>query len=110
MSVNLPVSVEGATAPQLAIQFAIVNDGTSPLDANALFGASELWINGVPVRDWPFLANNGIRDPSPVPPGRAMSLVLGLGNLFEKPGTYTVSWSIPGYKAADITLRVLSSN
>jgi hypothetical protein len=107
MSVSEPVAIEGSTA-HIELYFAIVNDGNEPIDANELFALSDLSINGVPFGGWRITAGNGPRSAGPLQPGDALRLNFELGKYFEKPGVYTVSWSGPGYKASDITFRVLA--
>ena len=106
LSVNEPIAIEGHTE-NISIAFAIVNDGDAPIDANRLFEQSQLSINGVPLPGWGLMAGNGPRSRSPVKPGAALRLGYQLGQYFAKPGIYIVSWSGPGYKANDITFRVL---
>lgn len=106
ISVNEPVFIEGHLET-LQIFFNVVNDGTTVAKPN--IEASHLYVNGVEPQDWSFVINNGLRARyyDGLPPGEVLRIGYGLGRYFEKPGIYKVGWSGPGYKAPEITFRVM---
>jgi hypothetical protein len=85
------ISVQNPVFPKiraydLAITFAIVNDGRTPV--NPGLGSSRLSINGVELHDWHMIVANGPCTSfcEALPPGRTLLFSKGLGNYFKKPG------------------------
>jgi hypothetical protein len=106
ISVNEPVFIEGHVET-LQIYFSVVNDGTTV--ANPEVRLSHLYINGVEPQDWTWVISNGPRSEYfwALPPGQVLTFTYGLGRYITTPGIYKVSWSGPGYKTSEITLRVI---
>ena len=71
-------------AYDLAITFAILNDGRTPV--NPGLGSSRLFINGVELHDWHMIVTNGPCTSfcEELPPGRTLLFSKGLGNYFQK--------------------------
>jgi hypothetical protein len=106
------ISVQNPVFPKirandLAITFAIVNDGRTPV--NPGIGSSRLFINGVELHDWHMIVTNGPCTSfcEALPPGRTLLFSKGLGTYFQKPGVYTVRWEFQNFRTFDLTLRVL---
>src|ERR1035441_9439450 len=106
------ISVQNPVFPKnraydLAITFAIVNDGRTPV--NPGLGSSRLFINGVELHDWHMIVTNGPCTSfcEALPPGRTLLFSKGLGTYFQKPGVYTVRWEGQNFRTFDLTLRVL---
>ena len=106
ISVQNPVFPK-SRAYDLAITFAVVNDGRTPV--NPGLGSSRLFINGVELHDWHMIAINGPCTTfcEALPPGRTLLFSKGLGNYFKKPGVYTVRWEGQNFRTLDLTSRVL---
>jgi hypothetical protein len=108
ISVQQPVfQVAGIAALQMS--FAVVNDGSSAVNPN--IEASHLFINGVEPQNWSFIIGNGLRTPDfkLLPSGGILSFGYALGDLFLKPGTYTVRWESANFKSADVVFRVVAT-
>jgi RNA polymerase sigma factor (sigma-70 family) len=89
------------------INFTVVNDGNKTIDPE--IGASELLVNGKPVKDWAFIIANGPRDDrwKALPAGDCLEFGSGLGDRFETPGIYRVQWKGKAFQSAEIVFRVL---
>lgn len=106
ISIPKPVFPHNRT-DDLAISFAIVNDGHSAVNPGV--GSSRLFINGVELVDWHLIASNGPGTSffEALPPGRTLMFGKGMKKYFEKPGVYTVRWEGQNFRAPDMTFRVL---
>jgi len=91
----------------MQIQFAVVNDGVSTVDAQ--IAASRLLINGVQLKQWPFIIGNGGRGSyfNALPPGKAYRFGYVLGEYFRKPGIYIVRWEGANFRSRELAFRVL---
>ena len=106
MSVPQPV-IPKNRVNDLTLSFAIVNDGDSTV--NPSVAKSHLFINGVELKQWEFINTNGphtTRDTA-LPPGKTLEFSCGCGQYFSKPSVYTLKWYGDGFKALDLTFRVL---
>jgi hypothetical protein len=91
ISVNQPVFVGGWTA-NLQINFTLVNDGATTI--NPEIGSSEIIVNGKTWADSSLIFGNGPRDHrfTELPPKDYLLFGYALGERFNEPGIYKVSW------------------
>jgi len=91
----------------LKIEFTIVNDGTRPIEPG--IAGSRIIINGQELGDSAGILGNGPRDArfTALPPGSHLRFALRLSDHFQAPGTYRVSWRGEGFRAPEISFRVL---
>ncbi|MGB7759183.1 MAG: hypothetical protein WBL61_05095 [Bryobacteraceae bacterium] len=92
----------------LQVTFAVVNDGQTTVDPGA--DSSHLYINGVEPIGWHSVLHNGPRTLqfTSLAPGEFIEFSPLLGSsYFNQPGTYTLRWEGPHFKAPEITFRVM---
>jgi hypothetical protein len=91
ISVNELVFIAGSTA-NLQIYFTLVNDGAATIDPE--IGASEIIVNGKTWADSYLIFGNGPRDNrfTALPPKDYLLFGYALGERFNEPGIYRVSW------------------
>lgn len=96
---------------RLQINFAVVNDGTTSVNAQRMSGSSRLFINGVELREWSLIVNNGGRGGQcfALSPGEHCSFSYLLPRYFRKPGVYVVRWEAQAFRASELTFRVLGA-
>ena len=106
ISVSHPVFDKGVTGDPFMIHFALVNDGDKTINPDV--ESSRLLVNGKDLKGWDFIIANGIRDDSwyALPPGDYLAFGYALGERFEKPGVYKVSWKGKGFASNEIVFRV----
>lgn len=107
LSFSQPLFQEGRTE-HLMLSFAAVNDGTSTIDPE--IRESRVFINYVEWTGWRWTSMNGPRDADTVHgvrPGGFLMCTCALGELFSKPGTYTLRWEGELFRPQNTTLRVL---
>jgi len=109
MSVQNPV-IPKNRINDLTLTFAIVNDGDSTVNPGV--AKSHLYINGVELKQWEFINTNGPHTTrhTALPPGKALEFSCGCGQYFSKPGVYTLKWYGDGFKASNLTFRVLAGD
>ena len=89
------------------MHFALVNDGDKTL--NPEIESSELLVNGKQLKDWAFIIGQGPRDDrfAALPPGDHLLFGYALGDHFQKPGIYKLSWKGKNFQSSQIGFRVL---
>ncbi|HYP05379.1 MAG TPA: hypothetical protein VER03_04020 [Bryobacteraceae bacterium] len=102
--------IRGGEVERLQITFGVVNDGTTPVNAQRMSGSSRLFINGVELREWSLIVNNGGRGGQcfALRPGQDCSFSYSLARYFRKPGIYVVRWEAPNFRASELTFRVVN--
>ncbi len=93
----------------LVIEFTIVNDGDRPVDPG--IAGSRIIVNGNELRDSALILGKGPRDArfTSLPPGDHIRFTSKLGDLFQAPGTYHVTWRGDLFLAPEVSFRVLPS-
>jgi hypothetical protein len=106
MSVSHPVYVLGQKEPFM-LHFAIVNDGTGPVDPE--IQSTKLLINGKEWKDWDFNIGQGPRDNRFFFLGARDHLNFGLkfNEQLKEPGIYKLTWKGKDFQAPDVVFRVL---
>jgi hypothetical protein len=91
----------------LVVEFTIVNDGPQTIDPG--IAGSRLIINGKEIEDSGLLLGNGPRDArfTALPPGDLIRFTTRLGDQFQVPGTYHISWRGSQFRTLEIPIRVL---
>src|SRR5262245_27648963 len=107
ISVNRPVVDKEVMGDPFVVYLALVNDGD--MVVNPDLGSSQLIVNGKELKDWPFIVGQGPRDArwEALPAGDYLSFAYALGERFEEPGTYKVSWKGKGFQSPEIVFRVM---
>jgi hypothetical protein len=109
---NHALYTEGWTN-DMVIEFAVFNDGNAPVAANPCIDRSTLLINGAQLTgkdlEWfSFNLVNGPRSPDPLPAGNGTGVSKGgFGQLFQKPGVYTVIWKSDCFESQPVFFRVM---
>lgn len=110
ISVSQPVFVSknDTVAGIFQINFTIVNDGDKTIDPE--INSSKLLVNGKELKDWEFLVSNGPKDNrfKALPPKDFLLFGMGLGDRFEEPGIYRVSWQGKAFQSNEIVFRVVA--
>ncbi len=109
VSINEPLHQEGWTR-NLLIHFTLVNDGNATLDPE--IDSSKIIVNGVEIENSAFILGNGPRSPewNALPPGRSIQFAKAMGDYFERPGIYRVSWKGENFETRAIEFRVMPRN
>lgn len=109
ISVNKPIVERGAAGDPFMMHFALLNDGDKTINPRPEVESSQLLVNGKELKDWSFIVANGIRDKrwEALPPGDYLTFGYSLGNYFDKPGTYKVTWKGRGFESAAVVFRVV---
>jgi len=106
LSVNHPIFRAGQTK-ELRIEFTLVNDGDKVMDPK--IPESRIVINGKELSDSRMILGS-FQDGTRVkglPPGESVQFDCLLGDRFEEPAIYRVSWKGAGFQSSDIVLRIL---
>jgi hypothetical protein len=92
---------------ELVVEFTIVNDGPRPIDPG--IAGSRIVVNGKELPDSARILGNGPRDArfTSLPPGDHLRFTSRLGDQFQAPGTYHVSWRGDAFRAPLVSFRVL---
>ena len=87
----------------------MVNDSDKTIDPK--IAESRIVINGEVLADSARILTNGPRDTryGALSPGDLLRFVFALGDHFERPGVYRVSWWVEGFKSPEVVFRVLPS-
>ena len=106
ITVNEPVFIAGWTK-NLQIYFTVVNDGDTTI--NPEIGESEIIVNGKTWADSNLIFGNGPRDNrfEALPPKDYLLFGYALGERFNEPGIYRVSWKGKTFEAPEIVFRIL---
>ena len=94
----------------LSILFAVINDGDEVVDPK--IEMSQLIVNGEALKESRIMFSNGIRtsDFHALQPNHQLIFRYEVGDHFKEPGIYKVSWVGKGFKAAEVTFRVIAAN
>jgi hypothetical protein len=106
LSVNHPLFEQGQTK-ELTIEFTLVNDGDTAIEPK--MAESSIVINGKELADSGLILGHGSKDSryKSLPPRAHLQFSSALGDQFNKPGVYRVSWKGKGFQSPEITIRVL---
>jgi hypothetical protein len=106
LSVNHPVLKAGQTK-DLRIEFSLVNDGDKPIDPK--IAGSRIAINGKESSESASVFGGVPKDVrlKALAPGDNLQFSVVLGDYFDEPGTYRVSWKGSDFQSPEISLRVL---
>jgi hypothetical protein len=109
ITINEPVFIAGWTK-NLQINFTLVNDGAATI--NPEIEASEIIVNGETWADSNFIFGNGPKDNrfTALPPKDYLLFGYALGERFNEPGIYRVSWKGKTFEAPEIVFRILPQN
>jgi len=88
------------------VNFGLMNEGGTIVDPGV--ESSQLVVNGVELKDWPFIINNGPRDENwkALKAKDCLSFRYAMGEQFQKPGVYRLSWKGKGFQTAEVVFRV----
>ncbi len=108
MSINEPLFQEKWTK-NLTLHFTLVNDGSKVLDTETLIGNSRIIVNGEEMKDSAFIFSNGPRSAEwkALPPGGAAQFSRQLGEYFQKPGEYKISWKGNEFETLPVVFRIM---
>jgi hypothetical protein len=87
----------------LFIEFTLINDGATNIDPKIV--DSRVVINGKDLEDSARLLGSEPRDP--LPPGERLRFGFALGEHFQRPGVYRVSWRGEQFRSPEVAIRVL---
>jgi hypothetical protein len=106
LTVSEPIVVAGKLNT-LGATFALANDTDHPIDPQV--ASWRLIINGEEYADSQFLFGNGPQDErwKSLPAGDHLLFGYTIGDLFKKPGTYTLMWRGKDFESPQVTFRVL---
>jgi hypothetical protein len=109
IGVGQPLFVQGEKAVEgpFQINFTLVNDGDAAIDPE--IGSSRLLVNGKELKDWAFIVGQGPRDDrwKSLPAGDHISFGYAMGEYFNEPGVYKVSWKGKGFESPEVVFRVM---
>ena len=94
-------------AKGLNVEFTLVNDGEAIIDPK--IGESRIVVNGEELADSGLILGNGPRDArfAALPPGEHLRFGYALGDHFQEPGVYRVSWRGANFRSPEVVFRVL---
>ena len=106
---NHPI-FEQEDTKKLSIEFTVVNDSDKTIDPK--IAESRIVINGEVLADSARILTNGPQDTryGALPPGDHLRFVFALGDHFERPGVYRVSWRGEDFQSPEVVFRVLPSS
>ena len=95
---------------KLMVNFGLVNDTSGPV--NTKIDTWKLVINGQPYTGSQTLFGNGLRlkGMESLSAGDNASFTYQLGDLFRKPGIYTLSWQGEGFASGPVVFRVVEDS
>ena len=94
----------------LSVEFTLVNDGEAEIDPK--IGESRIVVNGKELADSGLILGNGPRDArfAALPPGEHLRFGYALGDHFQEPGIYRVSWRGANFRSPEVVFRVLAKD
>jgi hypothetical protein len=106
LSINHAIFEAGQTK-DLRIEFTLVNDGDKVIDTK--IQESRIKINSEELADSALVLGRVSTDASfkALSPGDSLQFSLLLGDRFQAPGTYRVSWKGAGFQSSEIVLRIV---
>ena len=106
LGVNRPFVTQGQTK-DLRIDFTLVNDADTVIDPR--IAESHIVINGKELADSDVILGNAPKDSrlSALPPGDHLQFGFALGEFFNEPGIYRVSWKGTGFQSPEIVIRIM---
>ena len=109
LGVSRPIFKLGQTA-DLRIDFTLVNDGDQVIDPE--IAESRIVINGKELADSGLILGNAPKDTrlKALPPGDRLEFGSALGNYFNEPGIYRVSWKGTEFQSPEIVVRIMAEN
>jgi hypothetical protein len=92
---------------RLNVEFTLVNDGEVTIDPK--IAESRIVVNGKELADSGLILGNGPRDArfTALPPGDHLQFGYALGDDFQEPGLYRVSWRGASFQSPEVVFRVL---
>jgi hypothetical protein len=99
--------LEQGEPKDLSIELTVVNDSDQTIDPK--IAESRIVINGQDLADSARILSDSPRDTrySALPPGGYLRFVYALGDHFERPGVYRVSWRGECFRSPEVIFRVL---
>ena len=106
LTVNHPLFEQGHTK-DLTIEFNLVNDGNKVIEPR--IQDSVIVVNGDELADSSSMLGRGSKNSrfQSLPPGGHLQFSCALGDRFDKPGIYGVSWKGTGFQSPEIKIRIL---
>ena len=100
-----------AAVERLQIHFALLNEGTTAVNAQRMAARSRLIINGLELREWPAVVSNGGRGREcfALPPGEVCSFSYLLARNLGNPGVYRVRWDSAAFRSGELIFRVIGA-
>jgi hypothetical protein len=106
VSVNRSIFEQGKTK-ELKIEFTLINDGAEETDPK--IAESSIIVNGEESLGSGSILRSALPDAQvrPLPPRGKLQFGVGLGDRFQEPGIYRVSWRGEQFQSPDVVIRVL---
>jgi hypothetical protein len=108
LSVNRPLFKLGQTK-DLSFEFTLVNDGDKLIDPE--IAESRIVINGKELAETGSILGKAASDArfKELAPGKRLEFACSLGNYFNEPGIYRVSWKGANFQSPEIVVRIMAA-